>query len=504
MKFTIRSAGRARCSPLAGILASAIACALLAIAPLRAQQTAQAPAGPAAPQSSSQSPAPATPAPAAAPAAKPAPKPAAKPPSKPAAKPTPSTTAAAHAQQKSSAPAATTPKPPDPDAELQQAVESANNDSAALVHNLEDYLKKFPDPPRKPEIYRALVEASLQIQDNAKALDYAERLIAIDPTDAQVMLIAAGMLEQKGDPASLARAIDYASRVLDQIQLATPDQRSDQESPEDWATNKKKAQVTVLLLRGKLQMDSVNYDAAKKDFDAAYQLVPNPPAAMHLGELAEIQNHPDEAIRQYCVAFILPDQDDASVDRTVLREKLGNLWRIQHGSDAGLGERLLQAYDDNAKLAAPAAAPVPNQNVKDPLSFVLSRPDGSAPFQMQSAKGTVVVLSFWATWCTPCRELEPQLAKMQQDYAGRTDVVFVAVNSDEDTTRVAPFLQQVHVFGTVVFADGLDNLLGVDDLPTLIILDRTGKIAYRAQGFDPDTSVSELKAAIEKTLAATP
>jgi hypothetical protein len=93
---------------------------------------------------------------------------------------------------------------------------------------------------------------------------------------------------------------------------------------------------------------------------------------------------------------------------------------------------------------------------------------------------------------------------MQQDYAGRTDVVFVAVNSDEDTTRVAPFLQQVHVFGTVVFADGLDNLLGVDDLPTLIILDRTGKIAYRAQGFDPDTSVSELKAAIEKTLAATP
>ena len=365
-------------------------------------------------------------------------------------------------------------------------------------------MKKFPDPPRKPEIYRALVEASLQIQDNAKALDYAERLIAIDPTDAQVMLIAAGMLEQKGDPASLARAIDYASRVLDQIQLATPDQRSDQESPEDWATNKKKAQVTVLLLRGKLQMDSVNYDAAKKDFDAAYQLVPNPPAAMHLGELAEIQNHPDEAIRQYCVAFILPDQDDASVDRTVLREKLGNLWRIQHGSDAGLGERLLQAYDDNAKLAAPAAAPVPNQNVKDPLSFVLSRPDGSAPFQMQSAKGTVVVLSFWATWCTPCRELEPQLAKMQQDYAGRTDVVFVAVNSDEDTTRVAPFLQQVHVFGTVVFADGLDNLLGVDDLPTLIILDRTGKIAYRAQGFDPDTSVSELKAAIEKTLAATP
>jgi thiol-disulfide isomerase/thioredoxin len=123
---------------------------------------------------------------------------------------------------------------------------------------------------------------------------------------------------------------------------------------------------------------------------------------------------------------------------------------------------------------------------------------------MQSAKGKVVVLSFWATWCTPCRELEPQLAKLQQDYAGRADVVFVAANTDEDTTRVQPFLQQVHVLGNVVFADGLDDLLEVKDLPTLMILDRTGKIAYRAEGYDPDSSVALLKTAVEKTLAATP
>jgi thiol-disulfide isomerase/thioredoxin len=481
MKITTRST-----FALAG---AAFAAALIFLSPLCAQQSTQTPATPSA-----------------APASQSAPQ--AAPPSAatPATKPAPSGTASTPAQQKAPAPADTTPKPPDPEAELQQAVESANNDSAALVKNLEDYLKKFPDAPRKPEIYRALVEASLQIRDTDKALDYAERLIAIDPTDAQVMLMAAGMLEEKGDTESLERATDYASRVLVQIQQATPDQRGDQESAEDWETSKKKAEVTVLLLRGKLEMDAVKYDDAKKDFDAAFQLVPNPTAAMHLGELAEIQQHPDEAIREYALAFVLPDQDDASVDRAVLRKKLGNLWRIQHGSDAGLGERLLQAYDEDATVATkpPATAP-PNQGIKEPLSFVLSRPDGSAPFQMQSAKGKVVVLSFWATWCTPCRELDPQLAKLQQDYAGRTDVVFVAVNSDEDPTRVQPFLQKVHMFGTVVFADGLDNLLGVTDLPTLMILDRSGKIAYRAEGYDPDASVSQLKTAVDKTLgAATP
>jgi hypothetical protein len=58
--------------------------------------------------------------------------------------------------------------------------------------------------------------------------------------------------------------------------------------------------------------------------------------------------------------------------------------------------------------------------------------------------------------------------------------------------------------GNVVFADGLDDLLGVKDLPTLMILDRTGKIAYRAEGYDPDNSVAQLKTAMDKTLAATP
>jgi thiol-disulfide isomerase/thioredoxin len=486
MKITIRVTSKLAAA--SAVLAGALLVASSA-APLSAQQTTQTPA----PQSSAPQTAPAATPPTPAPAKKPAP--ATKPAPKPSATATP---------QKAPPPAATAPKPPDPDAELQQAVESANNDSAALVQNLEAYLKKFPDAPRKPEIYRALVEASMQIQDPVKALDYAERLIAIDPTDAQVMLLAAGMLEQKGDPASLERATDYASRVLTQIQQATPDQRSDQESPEDWETSRKKAEVTVLLLRGRLEMDGVKYDDAKKDFDASFQILPNPTAAMHLGELAEIQQHPDDAIREYALAFVLPDQDDASVDRAVLRQKLGNLWRLQHGSDAGLGERLLQAYDEFATVPKPAAAAVPNQGIKEPLQFVLSHPDGSAPFQMQSAKGKVVVLSFWATWCTPCRELEPQVAKLQQDYAGRTDVVFVAVNSDADPTRVQPFLQQVHMLGNVVFADGLDDLLGVKDLPTLMILDRTGKIAYRAEGYDQDSSVSLLKTAVDKTLAATP
>src|SRR5580700_1167213 len=52
--------------------------------------------------------------------------------------------------------------------ELQQTIASAGNDRAALVRNLEAYLVKYPDSPQRPQIYRALVEANLQLRDTAR------------------------------------------------------------------------------------------------------------------------------------------------------------------------------------------------------------------------------------------------------------------------------------------------------------------------------------------------
>jgi thioredoxin-related protein len=77
-------------------------------------------------------------------------------------------------------------------------------------------------------------------------------------------------------------------------------------------------------------------------------------------------------------------------------------------------------------------------------------------------------------------------------FARAKDIVFLAVNNDEDRARVAPYLEKQKMSGTVVFADGLDDLFGVRALPTFIVLDRNGKVAYRAEGVDEDTFVASL------------
>src|SRR5260370_29473946 len=85
-------------------------------------------------------------------------------------------------------------KQPSPEEQLQQAVSNAGNDRAALVRNLEAFLKDYPDSLQRPQIYRALVEASLQLRDNARAADYAERMLAFHPHDISILLLAIELL----------------------------------------------------------------------------------------------------------------------------------------------------------------------------------------------------------------------------------------------------------------------------------------------------------------------
>ena len=120
------------------------------------------------------------------------------------------------------------------EAELQKALAEAGDDSAALVRDLTAYLARFPDSPRRPSIYRALVEACQQIRNNNCALDYAERFIALRPDDSQMMLLATSLLQKKGDDASLVRASGYVSRVLDRVEKTLPEEKPASESLAEW------------------------------------------------------------------------------------------------------------------------------------------------------------------------------------------------------------------------------------------------------------------------------
>src|SRR5207245_8965073 len=95
--------------------------------------------------------------------------------------------------------------------------------------------------------------------------------------------------------------------------------------------------------------------------------------------------------------------------------------------------------------------------ITETYAFVLRRPDGGATVKLSESKGKILVLSFWATWCLPCRELEPLFEQVGRQFEEKTDVVFLAVNGDEDESRVKIYIEREKMRSTVVFADGLDR-----------------------------------------------
>jgi thiol-disulfide isomerase/thioredoxin len=391
------------------------------------------------------------------------------------------------------------------EAELQKALADAGDDSAALVRDLTAYLARFPDSPRRPSIYRALVEACQQIRNNNCALDYAERFIALRPDDSQMMLLATSLLQKKGDDASLVRASGYVSRVLDRVEKTPPDEKPSSESLAEWQDGHSQLLAALYYIRGQIETAQKNYDAATKDLQKSNSSRPNALAAEKLGEIAELKNDPAAAIDEYALAFALPEDGPAGkVDRRDLRLKLGNVWRHVHGSDQGLGDAILAAYDRAYPAQADAArAPAArNKDAKDAFDFVVRRMDGT-PLPLAPLKGKVVVLSFWATWCEPCQELEPLFNQVAMNYVGNTDVAFFAANTDDDQTQVPPFVASQKWDVPVIYADGLDDFMKVDSLPTVLILGRGGNIVYRVGGLPPEGFAESLTAAIQSALRTT-
>jgi len=326
--------------------------------------------------------------------------------------------------------------PPSPDEDLQRALGDAGGDRAALVRNLEAFLRKYPDYPNRTSLYRAVVEASLQLKDTARAADYSERMVSLNPNDISMLLLAIELLERQEDQAGFRRAVSYSTRILDLVERMSPSERSSRVSVEQWEQQRNSDLANTRFVRGDLYFKLKDYDAARKDLETSYEIFPSASAAQRLGETAELQKDLNTAIQEYARAFALAEGKSKNVNREEIRKQIGNVWRLAHGSEQGLGEYLLSTYDAVTRPALKKT--VRNGGVKEFSEFTLRKALNGAPYPLKDTKGKVVVLNFWATWCGPCHALEPLFAQVASDFHGLPEALFLSANCDEDETLLPP------------------------------------------------------------------
>ncbi len=115
------------------------------------------------------------------------------------------------------------------------------------------------------------------------------------------------------------------------------------------------------------------------------------------------------------------------------------------------------------------------------------------PIALDSLRGQVVYVDFWASWCGPCRRSFPWMNDIQQRYGDRGFTV-VAVNVDKKRADADRFLQANPARFVVVYdPDGKAPLAyAVAGMPSSYLIDRSGKVAAVEAGFlDERTAARE-------------
>lgn len=122
---------------------------------------------------------------------------------------------------------------------------------------------------------------------------------------------------------------------------------------------------------------------------------------------------------------------------------------------------------------------------KEAGDFTLPSLSTDEPVSLRDHRGDVIYLSFWASWCIPCRQEMPYLEQLWQRHRG-AGLQVIGINVEEDAAAARQFAKE-HGLTFPLVRDGdraVSTLYRVPGFPTHYIVDRRGKIRFSGLGFN--------------------
>jgi thiol-disulfide isomerase/thioredoxin len=386
--------------------------------------------------------------------------------------------------------------------ELGSAVSEAGQSTVDRIRVFEQHLKKYPESKQRTSLERNLASLAMEADDKERIILYGEKVLAMGGADDLKLLdrVTFALADSGNPPARLKRAVEYAKRY--------------EKAAADWRTREVTGGYTLsqyleeldritaraLAMRARATGQLGNAEEAAQLSMQSWQAFPTGEGARECGSWMAKLGRNTEAIECYANAFTLEDGRTTQADRQHDRATLGALYTAANGSEKGLGDVILSAYDRASALLLQRRA---QDQAKDPnglavklLDFTLPAFEGP-PVALASLKGKTIVMDFWATWCVPCRAQRPMIQNVKKHFGDAQDLVFLAVSTDEDHSLVGLFLKQVD-WGTsdIYFDAGLAVHMNIASIPTVLVVDPAGHIASRMAGFIPERFEEMLTARI--------
>jgi thiol-disulfide isomerase/thioredoxin len=121
--------------------------------------------------------------------------------------------------------------------------------------------------------------------------------------------------------------------------------------------------------------------------------------------------------------------------------------------------------------------------------------------------GKITMVDFWATWCAPCRASMPRVQSVWREYKPKGVDLFSVDTDDPSADReaqVSEFLMQNRLTFPVVLDDGsAEKAFSIVSLPTMVLLDKDGKIVWSHVGALNAGRERDLRAALDRAIEPT-
>jgi thiol-disulfide isomerase/thioredoxin len=134
-----------------------------------------------------------------------------------------------------------------------------------------------------------------------------------------------------------------------------------------------------------------------------------------------------------------------------------------------------------------------------------NRAASGAPIKLGNYSGKVLLVNLWATWCGPCRMETPELVRLHKAFQSRgVEMIGLSTeNPDASARSVSEFVREFNVDYQIGWAKpevAQIMMQGRSSIPQSFIIARDGRVVRRFIGFNPETTPTQLKEALEQAL----
>ena len=115
--------------------------------------------------------------------------------------------------------------------------------------------------------------------------------------------------------------------------------------------------------------------------------------------------------------------------------------------------------------------------------FYFSNEQGEVK-SIEELRGNVIFINFWASWCPPCRAEFPSILSFYNQYKNKDNIYFLFINEDKDVHSAQKYLtkEKYHI-PIFRLQSSISDKIYSGVLPTTLIVDKSGHIRLRHEGF---------------------